>query len=63
MDMARKFLQMGYTRSRRYASHKGSKKYDAPVPADKKAKAVRMAVQSCCVVRRTRSRQAKPTPQ
>lgn len=23
MDMARKFLQMGYTRSRRYANHKG----------------------------------------
>lgn len=27
MDMARKFLQMGYTRSRRYANHKGGKKY------------------------------------
>ncbi len=26
-DMARKFLQMGYTRSRRYANHKSSKKY------------------------------------
>ncbi len=36
MDMARKFLQMGYTRSRRYANHKGGKKYDGPVPADKK---------------------------
>lgn len=35
-DMARKFLQMGYTRSRRYANHKGGKKYDGPVPADKK---------------------------
>lgn len=27
-DMARKFLQMGYTRSRRYANYKGGKKYD-----------------------------------
>ncbi|AIK96963.1 DUF4385 domain-containing protein [Candidatus Paracaedibacter acanthamoebae] len=26
-DMARKFLQMGYTRSRRYANHKGGRKY------------------------------------
>lgn len=36
MDMARKFLQMGFTRSRRYANHKGGKKYDGPVPAGKK---------------------------
>jgi len=36
MDMARKFLQMGYTRSRRYANHKSGKKYDGPVPMDKK---------------------------
>lgn len=28
-DMARKFLQMGYTRSRRYANHKGGRKYDS----------------------------------
>ena len=35
-DMARKFLQMGFTRSRRYANHKGGKKYDGPVPDDKK---------------------------
>jgi hypothetical protein len=27
-DMARKFLQMGYTRARRYANYKGGKKYD-----------------------------------
>jgi hypothetical protein len=38
MDMARKFLQMGYTRSRRYANHSSGKKYsdedknDAVVP-------------------------------
>jgi len=27
-DMARKFLQMGYTRARRYANHPGGRKYD-----------------------------------
>lgn len=38
MDMARKFIQMGYTRSRRYANHRSGKKYEGPVPADKKGK-------------------------
>lgn len=28
MDMTRKFIQMGYTRARRYANHKGGRKYD-----------------------------------
>ena len=28
MDIARKFLQMGYTRARRYANHRSGKKYD-----------------------------------
>ncbi|OOQ58966.1 DUF4385 domain-containing protein [Mucilaginibacter pedocola] len=28
-DMARKYLQMGYTRARRYANYKGGRKYDA----------------------------------
>ena len=27
MDMARKFLEMGFTRSRRYANHPSGKKY------------------------------------
>ncbi len=27
--MARKFLQMGYTRAMRYAKHKGGRKYDS----------------------------------
>lgn len=36
MDMARKFLQMGYTRSRRYANHRTGQKYNGPVPNDKK---------------------------
>jgi len=35
-DMARKFLQMGYTRARRYANHAGGKKYAGAVPDDKK---------------------------
>ena len=36
MDMARKYLQMGWTRSRRYANHKGGRKRGAdgePLPA------------------------------
>ena len=36
MDMARKFLMMGWTRSRRYANHKGGKKYDGPVPLERR---------------------------
>jgi len=28
MDMARKFLQMGWTRARRYANHRSGRKYD-----------------------------------
>jgi uncharacterized protein DUF4385/uncharacterized protein DUF3253 len=28
MDMARKFVQMGYTRARRYANHQSGRKYD-----------------------------------
>ena len=35
-DMARKFLQMGFTRARRYANHPGGRKYDGPVPADRR---------------------------
>ena len=27
-DLARKYLQMGFTRARRYANYKGGKKYD-----------------------------------
>jgi hypothetical protein len=29
MDMARKFLEMGFTRARRYANHKSGQKYDS----------------------------------
>lgn len=28
MDMSRKFIQMGFTRARRYANHKSGRKYD-----------------------------------
>lgn len=39
MDMARKFLQMGYTRSRRYANHASGKKYKSnPQKAGSKSK-------------------------
>lgn len=36
MDMARKFLQMGWTRSLRYFNHKSGKKYVGPVPEERK---------------------------
>ena len=36
MDMARKYIQMGWTRSRRYANHKSGQKYEGAVPDDKK---------------------------
>jgi hypothetical protein len=38
MDMARKFLQMGYTRARRYANHRTGHKYNGPVPDDQKGR-------------------------
>ena len=31
MDMCRKFLEMGFTRARRYANHKDGKKYDRSI--------------------------------
>src|SRR4051812_35301061 len=33
-DMAPKFLQMGWTRARRYANHKGGRKYDKETGAE-----------------------------
>lgn len=35
-DMAKKFLQMGMTRARRYANHQSGHKYDGPVPTDRR---------------------------
>jgi hypothetical protein len=47
MDMARKFLQMGYTRSRRYARHRSGRKYAADgtteLPEDRDAEKQRSA--------------------
>ncbi len=36
MDMARKFIQMGWTRSLRYFNHKTGKKYVGAVPLERK---------------------------
>ncbi|HEX8474099.1 MAG TPA: DUF4385 domain-containing protein [Pyrinomonadaceae bacterium] len=36
MDMARKFLQMGWTRSLRYFNHRSGKKYVGAVPTERK---------------------------
>jgi hypothetical protein len=36
MDMARKYIQMGWTRSARYANRRSGRKYVGAVPADKK---------------------------
>ncbi|MGH9942561.1 MAG: DUF4385 domain-containing protein [Pyrinomonadaceae bacterium] len=36
MDMARKFLQMGWTRSLRYFNHRTGQKYVGPVPEERK---------------------------
>ncbi len=48
MDMARKFMQMGFTRARRYANHKSGRKYDADfrvLPKDEdKVKALSAAI-------------------
>ena len=38
VDMARKFLQMGWTRSLRYFNHRGGKKYVSPVPPEHKGR-------------------------
>lgn len=50
MDMARKFLQMGYTRSRRYANHASGTKYEKnpqkeATPAKEKAARARLRPQ------------------
>lgn len=36
-DMSRKFLQMGFTRARRYANHKSGKKYESGAKKDDRA--------------------------
>lgn len=44
-DMARKFLQMGYTRARRYANYPGGKKYRTNPQQEATPKAERVARQ------------------
>ena len=57
-DMARKFLQMGWTRARRYANHKGGRKYDKKTGAElpriedsEKAAAAAMFYERCVTAR------------
>ena len=42
-DMARKFLQMGYTRARRYANHKSGQKYEANPQKESSSEASKVA--------------------
>lgn len=55
-DLARKYLQMGYTRARRYANYKGGKKYDKDrdylplergTGSDEKAKSAQIFYMAC----------------
>ena len=62
-DMARKFIQMGYTRSRRYANHKGGKKYDGAVPDAKKGQSGAHVVSNCRSNHNSLNlRKSKPNP-
>lgn len=38
MDMARKFLQMGFTRARRYANHSSGRKYEQSINGKRKVR-------------------------
>ena len=60
MDMARKFLEMGFTRARRYANHKDGKKYDSSgsvLPQEKNA-LVSVKAQSASIFKEVRDRVA-----
>lgn len=48
-DMARKFLQMGWTRARRYANHPGGRKYD-PVTGAELPRAIDLEKQASAAV-------------
>lgn len=54
MDMARKFLQMGFTRARRYANHASGRKYETAPRGD--AKKVKGAKKSAARVPATRAK-------
>jgi hypothetical protein len=58
MDMARKFLEMGFTRARRYANHKDGKKYNSSgsiLPQEKDA-LVSVKAQSASIFKEVRDR-------
>jgi hypothetical protein len=60
MDMARKFLEMGFTRARRYANHKSGRKYDSSgsvLPQEKDA-LVSVKAESARIFKEVRDRVA-----
>ena len=61
MDMARKFLEMGFTRARRYANHKDGKKYDdnGNVKPQEKDWATSMKAKSAQIFKRARDKVCK----
>ena len=60
MDMARKFLEMGHTRSRRYANHSSGKKYnqDRTIRPQEKDALTNVKAQSAAVFKEIRDRVA-----
>ena len=61
MDMCRKFLEMGFTRSRRYANHHSGKKYDKEgnvIPQEKDHATCHFAM-SATIFKKTRDVVAK----
>ena len=61
MDMCRKFLEMGFTRSRRYANHRNGKKYNKEgkvIPQEKDHATCHFAV-SATIFKKTRDVVAK----
>ena len=56
MDMARKFLEMGHTRSRRYANHSSGKKYnqDRTIRPQEKDALTNVKAQSAAVFKEVR---------
>jgi len=64
MDMCRKFLEMGFTRSRRYANHRNGKKYDKEgnvIPQEKDHATCHFAT-SATIFKKTRDVVAKSAP-
>ena len=61
MDMCRKFLEMGFTRARRYANHNSGKKYDAEgnVKPQEKDHATSKYAQSATIFKKVRDIVAK----